>query len=189
MLLLATPLSASDIQRTDISAYTEDEFIEDIQRLASGRADENIVEAVVRNSRETLRWLRERVGIKFSLSFNRQAYEIDGRAKFWGGMALSVEEGGKGLMKAHQNALKEAGVEIWFEARAIELVLEDKANEAEIGGIIIRKCEENIRLKTRSVVLAAGGFEASPEKRAKHLGAEWLNARVSSGYRTNQLYH
>ncbi|PPQ89645.1 hypothetical protein CVT25_013832 [Psilocybe cyanescens] len=178
MLLLATPLSASDIQRTDISAYTEDEFIEDIQRLASGRADENIVEAVVRNSRETLRWLRERVGIKFSLSFNRQAYEIDGRAKFWGGMALSVEEGGKGLMKAHQNALKEAGVEIWFEARTIELVLEDKANEAEIGGIIIRKCEENIRLKTRSVVLAAGGFEASPEKRAKHLGAEWLNARV-----------
>lgn len=177
--LLATPPSASEMEHIDITPYTEDDFVGDIQRLGSGRADKNIVQAVVRDSRETLRWLRERVGVKFTLSFNRQAYEVDGRTKFWGGMALSVEDGGKGLMMAHQNALKEAKVEIWFEARAVELVVDDKANGSEVVGIVIRKGGENVRLKARSVVLAAGGFEASPEKRAEYLGSEWLNARVS----------
>ncbi|KAH9480514.1 Fumarate reductase flavoprotein subunit [Psilocybe cubensis] len=176
MSLLACPPSANEMEQIDIAPYTEEEFARDIQRLGSGRADEDIVHALVHDSRGTLQWLRESIGVQFTLSFNRQAYKVDGRNKFWGGMALSVEDGGKGLMKAHQNALKKAQVEIWFETRAIELLVND--NGSEVVGIVVQKKEDYLRLKARSVVLAAGGFEASPEKRAEYLGPEWFNARV-----------
>ncbi|KAF9483434.1 putative fumarate reductase flavoprotein subunit, partial [Pholiota conissans] len=36
----------------------------------------------------------------------------------------------------------------------------------------------DVMIRTRSVVLAAGGFEANKEMRVKYLGEEWANARV-----------
>jgi len=51
---------------------------------------------------------------------------VDGRQMFWGSLALSTEDGGKGLIKAHMGALEKAGVEIWFESLAIRLVTEKK---------------------------------------------------------------
>ncbi|PPQ67543.1 hypothetical protein CVT26_006843 [Gymnopilus dilepis] len=172
--LLETPPSPNEVERIDVDAYTAEDFSHDIQRLASGRADEGRVKALVDNSRETLKWLRERIGIKFTLSFNRQAYETNGRIKFWGGMALSVQEGGKGLMEAHAKALKQAGVQIWLETKAVGLMV----SNGEVQGVVVNRDGTDLRLKARSVVLAAGGFEASREKRMKYLGKAWTNARV-----------
>ncbi|KAF8908953.1 FAD/NAD-P-binding domain-containing protein [Gymnopilus junonius] len=166
--LLEMPPSASEVERIDVAAYTAEDFAHDIQRLASGRADEQLVKALVQSSRETIKWLRERVGVNFTLSYNRQAYEVNGRIEFWGGMALSVKEGGKGLMESHARTLKEAGAEIWFEAKATGLIV----NNGEVGGIVLERRGKNVRIKARS------GFEASREMRTKYLGKEWVNARV-----------
>lgn len=180
-------LTPAQLSTIDIEPYSATSFAGDIQRLASGRSDPGMIAAVVERSRDTLGWLAERVKIPFVLSFNRQAYEVDGRMKFWGGMALSVEQGGKGLINAHQKALKEAGVHAWFEARAVEILTtyqpEDEGagiTPAEVCGIVVEIGGERKRLKTPSVVLAAGGFEASKDLRMEHLGDAWINARVSS---------
>jgi len=188
LLLLGSKPSTHEVGRIDVEPYTTRDFAADIQRLGNGRSDEELVDFLVDNSRETLKWLRERVGVDFTLSFNRQAYEVGGRFKFWGGMALSVNEGGKGLIKAHQKSLKEAGVEMLFNTRAIELVMTKGSEGDEVGGIVVTGNEGKMRiLRARSVVLAAGGFEANSEMRAKYLGEQWRNARVGIYIRSKNL--
>jgi hypothetical protein len=66
--------------------YTPTNFLDDIKRMTDGRADPALANVLVHKSRETIGWLKDSVGIDFELSFNRQAYKVDGRYKFWGGM-------------------------------------------------------------------------------------------------------
>lgn len=168
-----TPELAAQI---DVDPYTRDEFVSDIMRLGNGQSDSALVDAVVDHSLETVGWLAQEIGIPFTLAFNRQAYKVNGRHKFWGGLALSVEDGGKGLIAAHQKALTSANVEIWFNTPAVELLVEDDA----VVGVTVEKDGQRILLRASGVVLAAGGFEASAELRTKYLGEGWERARVSS---------
>ena len=158
----------------DMEPYTHEQFTKDIMRLSDGRSDPALVKALVDGSHDTIWWLSKRVGIPFILSFHRQAYLIDGRQKFWGGMVIAVEGGGKGLIAAYHRALKESGVEVWFNAEAIDLVL----SHEKVTGLKVKIGDEIFILETASVILASGGFEASREMRRKHLGSEWVNARV-----------
>ncbi|KAG1848750.1 FAD binding domain-containing protein [Suillus subalutaceus] len=166
-----TPEQASKI---DMDPYTVEDFIGDIKRLGQDKPDAKLVRSMVESSREAVEWLARIIGIPFILSFHRQAYEVNGRQKFWGGMALSTEDGGKGLIKAHMKALEKAGVEIWFESPAVRLRVE----KGTITGLVVQTDGMELDLSASSVVLAAGGYESSSELRAKHLGSEWEKARV-----------
>ena len=182
-------LTPPQIAAIDVEPYPAAAFAADIQRLGAGRSDPALVSSLVERSRDAVGWLADRAKVPFVLSFNRQAYEVNGRMQFWGGMALSVEDGGKSLIKAHRKALQEAGVEVWFEARAVEILTEDKIYDKdkeheltivkEVCGIAVEMGGQIVKLTTLSVVLAAGGFEASREMRTKYLGEAWKNARVS----------
>ncbi|KAG6868611.1 hypothetical protein C0993_000414 [Termitomyces sp. T159_Od127] len=162
------------IERIIMEPYTRESFVGDIMRLGNGKPDPALVDALVDDSRAAIAWLAKFVQIPFAFSFDRQAYEVDGRQRFWGGMVLSVENGGKGLIAAHQKALERAGVQIWFNTPALSFVmLDDK-----ITGLVVRKDGHEMVLGARAVILAAGGFEASEELREKYLGAGWAQARV-----------
>ena len=158
----------------DMEPYTHEQFTEDVMRLSDGRSDPALVEALVGGSRDAILWLSNRVKIPLILSFHRQAYLVGGRQKFWGGMVLAVEGGGKGVVDAHHRALKESGVEVWFDAEAVDLVL----SGSRASGLKVKKLGEVLNLEATSVILASGGFESSREMRSKHLGSEWANARV-----------
>jgi aspartate oxidase len=96
-------------------------------------------------------------------------------------MVLAVEDGGKGLMAAHQSALTERGIEIWYDTPAIRLLQSsDPSCDGAISGIVVRQNGQEITLSSKAVVLAAGGFESSAELRTQHLGKDWANARVSA---------
>lgn len=174
LLPLVHNVSPEQAKKVDVEQYTAAQFADDINRLGGGQADRAMVEAVVAGSQEPVKWLKERVGVPFVLSFNRQAYEVDGRQKFWGGMALSVDDGGKGLIKAHQRALSNAGIEIWYDCPAREIL----AEYGRVRGLVVEKNGESVVFKSPAVVLACGGFEASAELRVKHLGSSWARARV-----------
>ena len=172
--ILHNPPSSEEAGKIDIIPYTCDDFRSDIMRLSKGKSDSALVDAVVNDSRAAIEWLAK-VGIPFCLSFNRQAYQVDGRQKFWGGMALSVEGGGKGLIAAHQQALTEAGVTCWFEAPVTSILMEDGA----VCGARLAKGGNIMEVKACNVILAAGGFEANAELRARHLGQGWEKAKVT----------
>ena len=174
LLSVVPGVSPELVSRTDIDPYSEEDFTNDIVRMSDGRSDMQLVKAVVDGSRDAITWLAK-LGIPFTLSFNRQAYEVNGRQKFWGGMALSTDDGGKGLIRAHQTALRNAGVESWFETPALELLVEDGI----VKGVEVERGGEKQILKSKAVILASGGYESSAQLRAKHLGPGWDNARVS----------
>ncbi|KAL0576863.1 hypothetical protein V5O48_005128 [Marasmius crinis-equi] len=174
LLPLVRNVSPDMAEKIDMEPYTAEQFRDDILRLGNGRPDPGMVDAVVGNSQEAVGWLSSKVDVPFILSFHRQAYEVDGRQKFWGGLVLSVEDGGKGLIAAHQRALGNTGVEVWFNSSLVRLL----ASNNSIEGAIIQKDGELIELSTRAVVLAAGGFEANPEMREKYLGSGWQKAKV-----------
>lgn len=179
VLGLVSNVTPSQASRIDLEPYTAEQFTSDIQRLSSGRSDQHLVGAVVGESRQTIQWLKEDIGVDFIMSFNRQAYEVNGRQVFWGGMALSVREGGKGLILAHSEALARMNVERMFNAKATDLIIRN----GQVEGLKVQKLGGggqtlDITFKCPSVVLAAGGFEANRELREKLLGDGWGMARV-----------
>ncbi|KAF9651372.1 FAD/NAD-P-binding domain-containing protein [Thelephora ganbajun] len=158
----------------DMEPYTNKQFTEDITRLSNGRSNPALVEALVDGSHDTILWLSKRIKIPFTLSFHRQAYLIDGRQKFWGGMVLAIEGRGKGLVSAHHRALKESGIKVYFNTEATDLVL----SNGRVSGLKVKRGDEVLMLEATAIILASGGFESSREMRHKYLGSEWVNARV-----------
>lgn len=164
----------ADIEETaDFSVYTESDFFDDMFRVTNFRTDPDLVEILVRDSLPTLQWMREQ-GIKFQLSLGRQAYKIDGRFKFWGGLACEVWGGGPGLVEMQHKAAAERGIRILHETPAVALATDD----AGVQGVEVIRKGRRRTLPARAVVLACGGFESNAEMRARYLGLDWDLAKV-----------
>lgn len=164
-------------KRIDMSPYAEKDFLHDLQRVTSGKTDPILSQTLVRESNATTKWLAQN-GIQFQLSFNRQAYEIDRRFKFWGGMVLKVEDGGKGLTRMHQANAKRRGIEVRYNTPVTSLILDPSTNA--ITGVTIRSPSgtESTITAQGGVVLCAGGFESNASLREQHLGPGWSKAYV-----------
>ena len=170
---LCPDLSEDQIAITDFGTYTEEQFFDDMFRVTRFRTDPALCERIVRSSRDTMHWMRSK-GIRFMPIYGRQAFKVDGRFKFWGGLTLESWGGGEGLVDAHTQIAKESGIEIRYSTRAIELLTDGHA----VTGVKVRHKGEIHDLKAKSVVVASGGFQASPEMRTRYLGQGWEMARV-----------
>ncbi|KIC17184.1 FAD-dependent tricarballylate dehydrogenase TcuA [Leisingera sp. ANG-DT] len=170
---LCPDLSEEQIAITDFGTYTQEQFFDDMFRVTRYRTDPALCERLVTTSRETMHWMRGK-GIRFMPIYGRQAFKVDGRFKFWGGLTLEAWGGGPGLVDAHTRIAKEAGVEIRYETRAVEILTDGCA----VTGVKVRHKGELQDLRAKSVVIASGGFQASPEMRTRYLGPGWEMARV-----------
>ena len=170
---LMPDLTAREMAETDFGRYAEDAFFDDMGRLTDWRCDPELTEILVRRSRETLRWMRAK-GVRFAPSYGRQAFKVDGRFKFWGGLAIEAHGGGPGLVASLAAACDRAGVPIRYETRARALIREDAA----IAGVEVVSAGRSQAIRARAVVLASGGFEANAEWRARLLGPGWDLAKV-----------
>ncbi|HKU45245.1 MAG TPA: FAD-dependent oxidoreductase, partial [Burkholderiales bacterium] len=90
-------LSDDEVARSDLGTYTEEQFFDDMARVTEHRADPDLVAALVTRSAETIAWQRDK-GVRYVPSYGRQAYKVDGRFTFWGGLAVEVRGGGQGLV-------------------------------------------------------------------------------------------
>ncbi len=170
---LCPDLSEDQIAITDFGTYTTDQFFDDMFRVTRYRTDPALCERLVTTSRETMFWMRG-MGIRFMPIYGRQAFKVDGRFKFWGGLTLEAWGGGPGLVDAHTKIARAAGVEIRYETRALSLITDGHS----VTGVKVRHKGAVFDLKARSVVLASGGFQASTEMRTRYLGPGWEMARV-----------
>src|SRR3989475_4731901 len=107
-------------------------------------------------------------------SWNRQAFKVEGRFKFWGGLAVEAVGGGPGLVDSLTQAARKNGIDIWYESRAVSLLADDDG----VHGVILKKAGKTIEVKSTSIVLAAGGFQANTEWRTRYLGPGWELAKV-----------
>ncbi|MGA5277513.1 FAD-dependent tricarballylate dehydrogenase TcuA [Streptomyces cellulosae] len=162
------------LDRVDLAPYSAAEFLADLQRVTRNRTDPVLARILVDESREVMSWLHD-LGLRFELMFHRQAYENDGRFRFWGGLALGVVGGGKGMICQHQAAADAAGIEVRYDANVTGLVTGD---HGEVRGVLVADGSTVRELHARSTILTCGGFEANPQMRAAHLGPGWDMALV-----------
>ncbi|MBO0691631.1 MAG: FAD-dependent tricarballylate dehydrogenase TcuA [Acidimicrobiaceae bacterium] len=170
---LSPDLTDAEVAITDFGTYTEEDFFTDMGRITQYRTDPDLCEILVKSSRETLLWMRDQ-GVRFMANYGRQAYNVNGRFKFWGGATIVVAEGGPGLVDALYRAAAHAGVEIRYGAWVRDLIYED----GQVRGVVVRSGRTLEAIRSASVILACGGFEANAEWRTKYLGPGWDLARV-----------
>lgn len=177
---LMPDLTDDEVQRTDFGAYTADHFFDDMARVTQFRTNPDLTELLVTQSFPTLLWMRDK-GIRFAPIYGRQAFKVDGRFKFWGGLTVEAWGGGPGLLAGLTEACRRAGIEILYEHRAESL--ERQADR--VSAVNVRHAGKVLRLGAKAVIVACGGFEANPEWRTRYLGPGWDLAKVR-GSRFNQ---
>lgn len=171
---LVGDLSDEEVASMEVEPYTQDHYYDDLMRVTEDLADPDLALSLVRQSLPTMRWMRDR-GIRWIPMFGRQAYKVDGRFRFWGGLVLEAVGGGAGLVDMEYAAAAKDGVEVRFETKAMTLTTDERGG---VTGVVVRSPFGTETLPARAVVLAAGGFEANPEMRTRYLGPNWDLARV-----------
>src|SRR5438270_317159 len=83
---LIPDISDHELANVDVGTYTAEQYYDDIGRLTEYRSDPDLTEILITRSFDTGVWMREK-GVRFQLGLGRQAFQVDGKFKFWGGLA------------------------------------------------------------------------------------------------------
>ena len=166
-------LSPEEIARSDFGTYTEEQFLDDMARVTEYRCDPDLTELLVKRSLDAVAWMRGK-GVRFTAAWGRQAFNIGGKFKFWGGLTVEAVGGGPGLVENLTTAAKKNAIDIWYEARVSGLIADDDGAK----GVQVKVKGKTTQVFAKCVVLAAGGFQANPEMRARYLGPGWELAKV-----------
>jgi tricarballylate dehydrogenase len=128
--------------------YLEEEFWDDLMRVTAGHTNEALARFTIRESNNLGAWM-VRHGCMFQPSMRGTLHLSRTNAFFLGG--------GKALMNAYYATAQRLGVAILYQAEVVDLTVEDgcfTAATVEHGGA-------RQTIAARSVVVAAGGFQAN----------------------------
>lgn len=173
LLKIVPDLTAEEIKSADFGAYTAEQYFDDLARLSDYRIDPSLADTLVDESLDTLTWMR-RTGVRFVPIYGRQAFKIDGKFKFWGGLTVEVSGGGRGLIDSLLAAAVKAGIVVRHGARATGLLCDG----LRVRGVKIIRDGRAEEVRSKAVILASGGFHANAEWRARYLGPDWDLAKV-----------
>jgi len=158
---LIPDLSDAEAEAVDVGSYPGSQMRDDLLRITDGRADPELLETLVSEAYPTMLWMHER-SVRWVPMYGRQAFEVEGKRRFWGGLVVEAVGGGPGLSDRLFELAEEAGGLL-------------RAADGSINSVRLEDGEE---IPARAVVLACGGFEANAEMRREHLGAGWEHAKV-----------
>lgn len=150
--------------------YTPDDFYQDIMDRTNGRADPDLARAVVDRAGPTVEWLTDH-GVKWDMEPLAVGY-VAGRT--WCD--------GEAVVGTVLEAAEHEGLDVYYEATARELRQDDGLR---VTGVVADVGDERVTFDCEAVVLASGGYESSPEKRARYYGAGYDDMKVrGSRYNT-----
>lgn len=157
----------------EVEPYPSDDYLSTLASMSDGRTDRDLARTLVADSLDGMRWLAE-IGVRFRLtSAVFGSYRRDGRIVVPPGPALESVDDGRGFVQALLDAVRRRGLSIRYGSAMADLVLDDDGAAAGVtlaGGDHIAGFD--------SIVLATGGFEASPRMRRELLGPEWERMTV-----------
>lgn len=171
--VLMPDLTDEEVARTDFGSYSAAQFYDDLGRVTHYRIDPALAEVLVERSFDTLAWMRG-AGVRFLPLYGRQSFEVEGRVRFWGGLTVEAWGGGPGLVESLTAIARKRGVIIRYGTRATRLIVE----RGRVRGVSAETPDGPDDFHADAVVLACGGFESSPDWRARYLGPGWDLARV-----------
>ena len=171
---LMPDLTDAEVEMTDFGTYTEEQFYADLGRITDYRCDPELADTLVTRSKSTLMWMASH-GVRFAPIWGRQAFKVDGRFTFWGGLTVESVGGGEGLVESLRAALDRNRIDLWHEAAGRSLLTD---HSGAVRGVRVRRSGRVIDVECSAVVLAAGGFQANAEWRTRYLGPGWDLAKV-----------
>jgi len=171
-IMTLTDLTTEEKTNSDFGTYTTDRFYDDMFRVTEYRTNPDLCEILVTRSLETAQWMRSK-GIRF-VPNGEQAFKVDGKLKFWGGLALEFWGGGPGIWEMESKIVKDLGIPIKFDHRAVSLLYD----EQKVYGVKVKHKDKVFDMHAKAVVLACGGFESNSEMRTRYLGPGWDLAKV-----------
>ena len=151
----------------DIDPYTKQKFFDDLMMFSEGRADPALCELLVENAFEDMQWVNDH-GVRFTA----QDVVSDGnmedqlRESIENGIVHTVGEG-EGIVESLASTAEDLGVELHHDTEMRSL---ETGEENEITGIVAKRSNEKVKYESNTVVLCAGTFVASPERRVRYFG-------------------
>lgn len=173
LLKVMPDLTEEEIRNSDFGTYPAEQFFDDMARVTQYRADPDLVEVLVNNSLESIIWIKDQ-GVSFLPAYGRQAFKVEGKFRFWGGLTIEARGGGVGLVESLHTSALERGIDVLYESRAVSLVMDNGA----VAGLEITQRGRPKILRASAVILASGGFQANTEWRTRYLGPGWDLAKV-----------
>lgn len=158
------------VAKSDFGQYTAAKFKADLEGFNEGEPLTDEQNILVSKSYDTMLWLAGH-GVTYDPIYSRQSFEKDGKHVFWGGLTLAAENEGVGLFDMELAAYEKLGGEIQYETALQHLHME----EGRVAGVVLESGET---IRANAVVLASGGFEASPSMRVAIMGSKWEHAKV-----------
>ncbi|HYL88224.1 MAG TPA: FAD-dependent tricarballylate dehydrogenase TcuA [Burkholderiales bacterium] len=167
-------LSEAEASQIVLPLLRKEDYLDDLRRVTEGQTDDMMAELLVGRSRETMSWMRQNK-VRFIPMFGRQSFKVEGRHHFYGGVNIEAVGGGYGLVDQLIKQAERLGIEIRY-ATGLRKLLQDRSGA--VIGVHVMGPDGYADLRGKSVVLACGGFEASPEMRVRYYGAGWESCRV-----------
>jgi len=171
---LLPEIGPEEQDKIDVGSYDNSDFYADVMRVTEGLSNPDILQILVSESYPTMIWMRDQ-GVPWILAYGRQAFEHEGKLRFWGGLIVESVGGGKGLSDRLFELCQNVGIEVRYLSAATKLKTD---NKGKISGVIIKGPDGYESITCNSVVLASGGFEANAEMRTRYLGPGWELAKV-----------
>lgn len=155
----------------NIDDYAPDDFYADIMKQTNGRADEDLARTIVNEIGPTVEWLTKR-GVEWDMEPLNVGYTV-ARTFF----------DGEQLVSALVEAAEAEGATFEYRTEAREILFED----GKVAGLLARTDDGDVEYDADAVVVAAGGYESSEEKRTRYYGPGYDAMKVrGSRYNTGE---
>lgn len=165
---------AHDKERVDCKAYTREAYRKDMLDTSKGLCDQVAMEVMFDHSLETVQWMQSK-GVKWQLTLNKffkedAIVEKGVKIPIAPGGCLMAKGEGEGLTDDLFEAVEKESDKITFlyGHPVVELLTSGDT----VHGVRARLHDSFLDFKGK-VILAAGGFEASPRLRRQYLGEGW----------------
>ena len=157
-----------------VQPYPASAFWGDLRRVTENQTDPELAEILISKSYETACWVADQ-GIEMEAAVSLAAVEFEGEVKWPSGAVIRAVHEGVGLSKMWFATAADRGIELRYQTGAQRL-LQDSSGR--VSGLLVRDPSGLHEIEAGAVILGCGGFEASPEWRARYLQRPWDTARV-----------
>jgi tricarballylate dehydrogenase len=131
-------------------AYPEEEYWQDLVKVTDGLTNETLARMTIRHTATCRQWMIAH-GVRFQPSLGGTLHVARTNAFFLGG--------GKALINAYYRAAEALGIAVSYDTEVVDLAFRDGRFQS--ATVVRHGLEQTVRAKT--VVAAAGGFEANLE--------------------------
>ncbi|KAK4065828.1 uncharacterized protein Triagg1_8380 [Trichoderma aggressivum f. europaeum] len=162
-------------KRARLVPFTKERYANEMLENSRGHCDKEAMHVMFDHSYDTVKWMRDQ-GVRWKLALSKFFSEdqiTQDVVDINPGLCLIADNEGIGLTDNLWAAVEKSSIDSHYSSPAYDLI----TNGDNILGVRARQKDGFVDFKGQ-VILACGGFEASPRLRRQYLGQGWDLAKV-----------